>query len=156
MTVRNGPAPFSALGPAYVFVRAKRELEMRRLVATICAACIAGILAHGTAIANTEKCERLYSALNEYDEAREAWSNASSDAFSIELKNDKHTPPLVLELAQRREAIKEERAIQALVNLREALSMMDAAKDWNIPDYEGVGNFRHMQFYIIAADVACS
>ena len=127
---------------------------MRRLVATICAACVAGILTHGTAIANTEKCERLYSALNEYDEAREALKNASSDEFDV--RHTKGVSSLVKKLARQREDIKEERATQALVNLREALSMMDAAKDWNIPDYEGVRNFRHMQFYIIAADVACS
>ena len=126
---------------------------MKRLTAAVC---IAGIIVYGTATADTDKCKELYSALDMYDEAREAWSNASSDAFTIELKNDKYTPPLVLELAQRRKAIKEEHAIQALLHLKTTLSEMDAAKNWEIPNYNGVGNFRHMQFYIIAADVACS
>lgn len=114
---------------------------------------LAGIAISQTASAVDEKCENLYLALKEYENAKEAWVNASVDSESFSREPD--VLPIIKELAQQRAAIKEERAVQALLNLKGALSVMEVAKDWQVPSYEGIANFRHLRFYMLAADVAC-
>ena len=123
-------------------------------IACITVALLAGIATSQIASALDEKCENLYLALKEYENAKEAWVNASVDSKSLSRKSD--VLPIIKELAQQRATIKEKRAIQALLNLKGSLSVMEVAKDWQIPNYEGIANFRHLRFYMLAADVACS
>lgn len=103
--------------------------------------------------ANANKCEDLYLALNDYENAKEAWLNASSDESSI--GREKDASPLLKKLASQRADIKELHLAMALKDLRHSLSSMEATKDWDIPEFKGLANYRHMQFYIIAADVVC-
>lgn len=123
-------------------------------VASLTTVLLVGTFAFETASASAEKCENLYLAMKEYDDAKEAWLSATTDASSIERTKD--AVPLLKKLARQRAEIKEARAERALIILKESLSMIDTAKGWTIPEYKGLANHRHLQFFIIAADVACS
>lgn len=124
---------------------------MKHIISAICV--IGGLLTQGYAYANSQKCVELHEALKEYEEAREALANASSDAWSF--SRDSKALPIVKELAGRRANLKEERAVQALLNLRSVLTSVEVAKNWEIPSYEGVQNINNIVFYTLAADVAC-
>ena len=125
---------------------------MKNIISAICV--IGGLLTQGCAYAaSSQKCVELHEALKEYEEAREALANARSDAWSF--SRDSKALPIVKELAGRRANHKEERAVQALLNLRSVLTSVEVAKNWEIPNYEGVQNINNIVFYTLAADVAC-
>ena len=118
------------------------------------AACIiGGLLTQSYVYADSQKCVELREALERYETEKESWLNATSDATSF--SRDHRVLPIVKELAKRREELQEERAVQALMNLKSTLSSMDVVKDWEIPNYEGTANYKNMVFFSLAADVAC-
>ena len=130
------------------------EMERKGMKHIILAVCIiGGLLTQGYAYANSQKCVELREALERYEIEKESWLNATSDASS--LSRDARVLLIVKELAKRREELQEERAVQALMNLKSTLSSMDVVKDWEIPNYEGIANYRNMVFFSLAADVAC-
>ena len=114
---------------------------------------VGGVLTQGYAYANSQKCVELREALERYETEKESWLNATSDANSF--SRDARVLPIVRELAKRREELQEERAVQALMNLKNILSSIEVAKDWKIPIYKGIANYRNMVFFSLAADVAC-
>lgn len=120
----------------------------------ILAACIiGGLLTQSYVYADSQKCVELREALERYETEKESWLNATSDASSF--SRDARVLPIVKELAKRREELQEERALQALMNLKNILSSIEVAKDWKIPNYKGIGNYRNMVFFSLAADVVC-
>ena len=124
---------------------------MKSIIFTLCA-CL--FLAQGYAHADEQECAELRVALKQYEIAKEAWLEASADARSVNsTKFDAY--PIVKQLAARREELREEKAVQALMNLKGTLSSMEIAKDWKIPNFKGVGNFRNMVLFSLATDVVC-
>ena len=103
--------------------------------------------------ADSGKCVELREALKRYETEKESWVNASVDTSSFSRKTD--VLPIVKKLAKRREELQEERAVKALMNLKSTLSSVEIAKDWKIPNYEGIGNYRNVVFFSLAADVVC-
>ena len=134
MTVRNGPAPFP---PGIASARVNREMAMR-IIRMAMVVVVGLFVAQGYAHADSQKCVELREALERYEGGKESWLNASSDARSF--STDARVLPIIKKLAKRREELQEERALQALMNLKSILSSMDVAKDWKIPNYEGIAN----------------
>lgn len=107
-----------------------------------------------SAYAETKECKRLSQALEVYRIAEKNYSAAFSDDLSIQ-RDSKNPSTLLRKLSTQRVSMRKARAESALKELRQALTRTKAGKDWEIPNYEGVSNYRHMVFFIVAVDVAC-
>ena len=124
---------------------------MKNIISAACV--VGGLLTQGYAYAGSQKCVELSEALEAFTSAQEALSTAWQDNRSF--SRDDRSLPIVQELAKRREELKEERVAQALLNLRSSLSSAEVAKDWQIPDYNGLQNVNYVIFYTLATDVVC-
>ena len=76
-------------------------------------------------------------------------------AFKDDLSIQRESSGLLRKLSVQRVSLRKARAEAALEALKLTLSATKAGKSWEIPNYEGVSNYRHMVFFIVAADVAC-